>query len=143
MRRTIKIEISGTSYELQQVKARVGGQILLHLGKMIGPLSKGDFDDLFDSLSGASFEYIAQAFAANTVQKMKLETGATIEVDFDLDEEFAGKYGDLITWIRAHFDLNFENFFSDLQKHVPKDLLKKAGLKSTQPSGSTGESGAL
>jgi hypothetical protein len=125
------------TYNVTQLGAVTGSKVFLRVLKVLGPLvGAKDVGALFDRLKEEDFTYLCEEFAKmSTVQ---LEKGAP-QLNAIFDVHFAGKYGELIEWLRFCIEVNFgEVLKGDVLKSVGR---KAAASESTGPSPLTGMSG--
>lgn len=152
--------IGASVYRITQLPAKRGRAMLVRFIRLFGPgagafvgglgRGKSGFDgavglgiadamhDLCTRLSEEDLAVICDAFAEFTVVVVNREIERKLSDIFD--DHFAGKYDEMLSWLRACCEVNFASFFGDasLRAGLPR-LMELLSRWQPQPA-STGTS---
>jgi len=151
MRESKTTTIGAYEYTVYQLGAIDGRRILTKLAKVAGPafagLKPGQANDFFgkllDALDVELVDALCDKFAEFTEVQLDAEHKPFLKGKFD--DHFAGKYGEMLSWLVFCLEVNFSNFFQELGLKVPSkaEIAAKAkDQESDSPKTSTGGSGA-
>lgn len=135
-RRTEKLSLDGSTYEITQLPATQGLEVYAKLLKVLGPMLRAALSDSeiaaeakqgetagagaklatiiirgFESLEPAFTLELAQLFARHTKVQM---TAGMIELSSGdiFDQHFAGRFAHMTRWMLAHLKLNYADFLA-------------------------------
>lgn len=143
--------ISGTTYDIQQLGAKLGKKILMRLFRSVAPAFAADepgdaLATFAKSMTDEDLDYLCDAFAKVTmVQPDGGAPDARVLLADRFDTHFAGKYGQMLKWLWAAIDTNFETFFDDLGFNAKQREQLLSGMKAEMlgtPTQKTSSSGA-
>lgn len=137
-------------YRVTQLDTLTGIDVAARLTTKFGSaLRDGDPDNMFqaigalaEKLTAEEIKYYVNIFAART--EVIMPDGREPYLKDRLLVHFAGKYGELIDWLRFCFEVNFRDFFAKVRERIGP-LVKLLGQsESSSPSISSiaGSSGA-
>lgn len=155
--------IGGTLYRVTQLPAKRGRALLVRYVRLFGPgagsfvgglgrTPNGAFDaaltqgiamglhDFCERLTDAELAHVCDEFAAFTVVVESREIERRLSDIFD--DHFAGKYDDMLAWIRFASEVNFASFFVGSAKGGMLQRLIQMLSAWTPPAASTGTSTA-
>ncbi len=140
MRKTETRDIGGLRYQVMQLGAIRGRAVMLRLTKVIGPAiaalmaakPKGEGKGILDvdvaalggifeklELTEADLEFFCQAFGE--VSFVTLPDGKHPRVVDCFDDHFAGRYGDMLSWLAFSAEVNFGDFLSKASAAIPAE----------------------
>lgn len=154
--------IGATTYRITQLPAKRGRAMLVRFVRLFGPgagafvgglgRARGGFDgaiglgigdalhDLCTRLSEEDLAAISDAFAEFTVVVVSRDVERRLADIFD--DHFAGRYDEMLAWLRACCEVNFASFFagSSLGTALPQlmELLSKYQPQAAATGTSTG-----
>jgi hypothetical protein len=144
---TKEFSVGRFRYKVTQFGAKKGQALLLTCAKLIGEsvgevaaANGGDVQlgkalkALFSELSETTFHRICEDFAEVCIYTSE-EKEVWKRLGPDYNDHFAGRYKDLLLWLRECFNANYESFFSELQDLTGLQLQKTA--PPVNPSQST------
>jgi hypothetical protein len=138
------IEIDGVQYRIRQMGAVTGGQVMFRLGRAFAMLAAGLANGTMDlqSLSASDFDWLIKTLILTTEVGI-IDVNGTGDrkwhkLEHDYDEHFAGRYQQMIQWLKGALEINF----GPLQDALGS-LFRGASALSTSPRQpvSTGSSG--
>ena len=151
MRSKQETEISGFTYEVTQLGARVATNCAFRLSKMLGPMmisGRPEVSSVMASLhyaDQADFEFWRDTMVSEIAIVRILDNGGgkstrTFEpLKASFDEHFAGRTADLFKLLFFASKVNFADFFSAWES-VAREMSAKANA-SPPPQASSGSSG--
>jgi hypothetical protein len=125
-REAVQFEVDGVTYTLTQFGAKKGQTLLLTCAKIVGPaLGKaassgygdvqlgGMLEELFDGLDEPTMERICADFSEACLFDANGKTGLPLKAHYD--DHFAGRYLQMLQWLRECFKVNYGDFLNGLQ----------------------------
>lgn len=152
MLKTEEIQINGNCYQVKQLGAKQGRQVLFRLTKAVGPAllampaaltggSTAGLASALQSIQPEDFDYLCDVFAqSSTVSIRSTAHGADpfqsphVSVAAVFDQHFAGRYAELVEWLVFCARINFADFFSGMAARLAKSQLQN--LSSSEPPAS-------
>jgi hypothetical protein len=136
-------------YRVTQLDTLTGIDVAARLVTKFGAaLSDGDPNNAFQAvgaiaqkLTAEEVKYYVTLFAART--EVILPDGKEPYLKEILAVHFAGRYGDLIDWLRFCFEVNFRDFFAKVRERIGPlvKLMMQSGSSSPSTSNDAGSSG--
>lgn len=137
--------IDGVRYQVQQVGASLGAEIMFRLARSFGAILAGlNVGTLsVESLSPADFNWLLKTLIAGSKVGIVDEKGdgreRMADLSFVFDEHFAGKYPQMLEWMQFALEVNFGPLDAALGS-----LIRGAGMlgsNSSRRPAATGGSG--
>jgi len=144
-RETRETTIDGCTYRVTQLGATTGAQVMFRLGRafaaVMASVSQGELD--LAALSPSDFDWIVVTMKASTkfdlVDTVGGGTVRTVDLAPLFDEHFAGRYGQMLEWLKFALEVNF----GPLADAVRSVLSGVTALSdSSRPKAATGSAGA-
>lgn len=154
--------IGATNYRITQLPAKRGRAMLVRFIRLFGPgagafvgglgRGKAGFDaalgfgiaeglhDLCTRLSEEDLSAICDEFATYTVVVQSRDIELQLSKIFD--DHFAGKYDEMLSWLRACCEVNFASFFAGSSGDAPLAKLMQVLSRWQPQTASTGTSTA-
>jgi hypothetical protein len=112
-RKTETVEIGGNKYEITQLGATLGGEVMFRLGRAFGAILAGlkTGNLTVDTLDPADFNWLVQVMIPSTKVGMIDVKGKgdlrwhPLKVDFD--DHFAGRYPQMMEWLKSCLEVNY------------------------------------
>lgn len=142
MRQTQSHVIDGIAYDITQLDAMTGLDVMAILARVLGPAAGAEDPGaaLTKSLTGADLRSLCQTFAKVTmVQPSPNSPDARVPLAGILNDHFAGQYGRMMQWLKACVMCNYETFFADLGG-ILAGMPTEPKLPATSPAPSSGAS---
>jgi len=145
-RRQKTIEIDGVQYKITQLGATTGGQVMFRLGRafaaIIAGLRVGNLT--VDTLDPADFDFLVKVMQPTTDVGITDTRGdgqvKWHKLTVDFDEHFAGRYPQMLEWLKGTLEANF----GPLQDALGSLFRGAAALSDSKPqkesTGSPGDS---
>ena len=144
-RKVEEATIDGVRYQVQQVGAALGAEIMFRLARSFGAIIAGlNVGTLsVESLSPADFNWLLKQLVSGTKVGIVDEKGdgreRMADLSFVFDDHFAGRYPQMLEWMKFALEVNFGPLAGALGS-----LIRGAGMlgsNSSRPKAATGGSG--
>ena len=134
------------AYQIQMLGAALGKKVFMRLVRVVAPAVEAESVAKFaELLTDEQLDFLCDTFAKVTqfspVDDPSKQFALSTKGLFD--SHFAGKYGEMMKWLWACIETNYESFFAEmgLTPELLKHLTSLNGLTPT-PANPTGSSGA-
>lgn len=148
MRQTKSHAINGFVYDITQMGAKEARIVLAHILRIVGPAAAVEGESasiaaVINALTDTEVDYLCDTFAKGTMVGPDDGKNARVSLKDQFDNHFVGKYGDMIKWLWAALETNFQSFFSDLglsPEAVQKVMVNAMGGNLASPTAPSGGS---
>jgi hypothetical protein len=138
----------GVQYRITQLGAMTGKQVMFRLGRVFAAVALGlrtggvDVVGLLSALDPVDFDWVVQTLIPTTdVGIIDVAGDSSLKwhkLSVDFDDHFAGRYPQLLEWLKAGLEINF----GPLSDALGSIFRGAAGLSvSSHPKASTGTAG--
>lgn len=145
-----QFEVDGVTYELTQFGAKKGMAVLAKVTALVGPaLGDAVLNDAKGTLDmGALVSGLTRALGEHDLYATCMEFAELCRFSVDggskfvplakpaatFDDHFAGRYVQLLEWVRGCFEANYSGFFDELRRRVGPQLSGSTTTATPSPA---------